>query len=84
MQQRVQIGKNFDSQPTWKRRVGVTFVYIPLLITVPFVIIGILLVKVHLKLIGAKEVKPFRDFVPSWSSHRYTYDNQIVYEDKDK
>jgi hypothetical protein len=44
--------------------------------------VGILLVKVHLKLIGAKGVKPFSDFVPRWSSHRYTYSNQIVYEEK--
>jgi hypothetical protein len=35
-------------------------------------------------MIGAQGVKPLRAFVPSWSSHRYTYGSQIVYEDKEK
>ena len=58
MQQRVQIGKNFDKQPDWKVRIGVLLVYIPLLITVPFVAMGIVFVKGHLRLVGAKGVKP--------------------------
>lgn len=82
MKQRVEIGKNFDKQPYWKVKTGVPLIYIPLLITVPFVAVGILLVKAHLKLVGAEGVKPFSDFLPSWASHRYHYDNQIVYGDE--
>lgn len=82
MQKRVEIGKNFDRQPDWKVRIGVSLIYIPLLTTVPFVAVGILLVRGHLKLIGAKGVKPFRDFVPSWASHRYMFGDQIVQLDK--
>lgn len=43
MQQRVQIGKNFDKHPDWKVKVGALLIYIPLLITVPLVAIGILM-----------------------------------------
>lgn len=82
MPQRVEIGNNFDSQPIWKIRIGVILIYIPLLITVPFIMVGILFVKAHLRLVGAKGIKPFRDFVPSWISHRYTFTDQIVYDDE--
>lgn len=84
MKRRVQIGKHFDEQPDWKIRLGVLLVYIPLLITIPFVAIGILFVKGHLRLIGAKGVQPFSDFLPRWASHRYNYDHQITHGDEKK
>ena len=82
MQERVEIGQNFVKQPAWKIKIGVPLIYIPLLTTVPFVAIAIVLVKGHLKLIGAKGVKPFSDFIPQWISHRYNYHNQITYGDE--
>jgi len=78
--QRVKIGKNFEKQPIWKVLIGVPLIYLPLIIAIPFVIIGIIAVRAHLKYVGATDVRPFRDFVPTWISHRYSYKNQIVYE----
>ncbi|MES9967675.1 MAG: hypothetical protein ABW074_10455 [Sedimenticola sp.] len=77
--ERVQIGKNYINQKGWKLFIGIPLIYIPLLITVPFVLIGVLLVKGHLKLIGARNVRSYWDFVPRWASHRYRLDNQITY-----
>ncbi|MGB5964678.1 MAG: hypothetical protein WBF77_13690 [Sulfurimonadaceae bacterium] len=78
--ERVKIGENFEKQPIWKVLIGVPLIYLPLIIAIPFVIIGIIAVRAHLKYVGATDVKPFRDFVPTWISHRYSYKNQIVYE----
>ena len=82
MEERVEIGKSFDALPNWRVKIGVLLIYIPLLITIPFVAIGILFVKGHLKMVGAKGIKPFSAFVPTWVSHRYTYNDQITYEDE--
>lgn len=78
--ERVKIGNNFEKQPVWKVLIGVPFIYLPLLIAIPFVTIAIITVRVHLKLVGATGVRPFRDFIPTWISHRYSYKDQIVYE----
>ena len=78
--ERVKIGNNFEKQTLWKVLIGVPFIYLPLLISIPFVTVGIITVRVHLKLVGATDVRPFRDFVPTWISHRYSYKDQIVYE----
>jgi len=51
--ERVQIGKNFEKQPTWIVRMGVSLIYLPLIITVPFVILGILAARGHLKFVNA-------------------------------
>lgn len=77
--ERVQIGNSYIDQPLWKVLIGVPLVYLPIIFSVPFVILCVLLVKTHLKLLGAKNIKPYRDFVPDWLSHRYQYHNQITY-----
>lgn len=77
---RVKIGNNFEKQPAWKVRLGVPLVYLPIIITIPFVILGVIVVRAHLKYVGATNIKSYWDFVPSWISHRYHYKNQIVYE----
>lgn len=76
---RVIVGKNYNEQPIWKRYLGVPLVYLPILVTIPFVIMGAVIVRLHLKYIGCMEVKSYSDFVPSWVSHRYSYKNQITY-----
>lgn len=76
---RVKIGDNFKAQPFWKVVVGVPLIYIPILVSIPFVIFCVFLVKTHLNLLGAKDVRPYWDFVPKWISHRYHYHNQITY-----
>jgi len=76
---RVKIGENFDDQPIWKIIIGVPLIYLPLIFSIPFVAICVFLVKSHLKLMGAKNIRPYRDFVPDWFSFRYKYSDQIVY-----
>lgn len=76
---RVRIGENFDRQPLWKVFIGVPLIYLPLLFSIPFVVICVWLVKAHLRLMGARQIRPFSDFVPGWDSHRYRYQNQIIY-----
>lgn len=76
---RVKLGCNFRQQPYWKLLLGVPMIYLPILTTIPFVFIGVLLVKTHLKLIGGSDIKSYWDFVPSWISHRYTHKNQITF-----
>ncbi len=77
--QRVIIGSNYQSQRLWKVFIGVPLIYVPLITTIPFVAIGALVVWAHLTLIGGKCVRSYWDFVPAWISHRYRYDNQIIY-----
>ena len=77
--ERVTIGLNFASQPTWKKFVGVPLIYLPIITTIPFVLIGVFLVRTHLVYVGGMNIRPYRDFVPSWISHRYQWGNQITY-----
>lgn len=76
---RVNIGQNFLGQPGWKLVVGVPLIYVPLITTIPFVLVGVLLVRIHLHFVGGRNIKSFWDFVPQWISHRYRYHDQIVY-----
>ncbi|MDD2310523.1 MAG: hypothetical protein PHH91_13160 [Desulfuromonadaceae bacterium] len=68
---RARIGDNYEKQPFWKLILGIPLVYLPLITTVPFVVIGIFLVKMHLKYVGGMDIKSYWDFVPAWRSHRY-------------
>ncbi len=77
-QDRVQIGCHYFEKPMWQRFLAVPFVYLPILTTIPFMIIGIFFVRIHLKYTGAQNLKKYIDFVPDWVSHRYTYSNQIT------
>mgnify|MGYP001827117589 CR=1 FL=1 len=76
---RVKIGSNYLRQPTCKLFLGVPLIYFPLITTTPFVLLGVLLVKTHLKWVGGINIRSYWDFVPAWASHRYRYDNQITY-----
>ncbi len=69
---RVRIGCNYEKQPLWKVILGVPLIYLPIITTVPFVIVGALLVKTHLKYVGGMNIKSYWDFVPAWTSHRYS------------
>ena len=73
---RVRIGCNYERQPLWKMLLGVPLIYLPILTTVPFVIIAVNLVKIHLKCVGGMDIKPYSDFVPDWVSHRYANEDQ--------
>lgn len=77
--ERVTIARGFLRQPYWKILVGVPLIYLPLLITIPFAVITVLLVRLHLTYIGAANLRTYGSFVPEWVSHRYGYANQITY-----
>jgi len=77
---RVVIGRNYENQPAWKRYLGVPLIYLPLIITVPFVIIGVILVRIHLYYVGGMNIRSYWSFVPAWISHRYRYTDQITYQ----
>lgn len=78
--ERVVIGKNYLKQPRWKIFLGVPLIYLPLITTVPFVLLGVLLVRTHLVYIGGMNIKSYWDFAPQWISHRYRYNDQIIYK----
>jgi hypothetical protein len=75
---RVQIGCNYAKQPFWKIIIGVPLIYVPILVVIPFLAVGLMIVRLHLKLIGAKNLKSYWDFVPAWITHRYTYKTQVT------
>ena len=56
---RITIGKNYSSQPGWKVFIGVPLIYIPLLTTVPFILIGVFLVRTHLAYVGGMNIKSY-------------------------
>ena len=68
---RVRIGCNYVKQPFWKVVLGVPLIYLPILTTVPFVAMGVILIRTHLKFVGGMEIKSYWEFVPDWMSHRY-------------
>ena len=80
--ERVRLGSNFRNQPYWKLVLGVPLIYLPILTTIPFVIIGVVLIKFHLKYIGGANIKSYWEFVPSWISYRYTHESQITFTSK--
>ena len=73
---RVEIGKNHKQLPVLQRGIGMVLIYLPLL-TFPFVIISAYLTYYHLRMVGAKNIKTWADFIPDRASHRYNLKNQI-------
>lgn len=80
MMNRVTIAKTFVKQPGLNIMLGVPLIYIPLITTLPFAVIAVLLVRAHLSLVGAKDLKKYRDFVPGWVTHRYQNSEQLQYK----
>ena len=76
--QRVQIGLPSLKVSTLRAFVGTFFIYLPILF-MPVIIMTALLVYIHLRMMGALDIKPLTDFLPDWKSHRYRYKSQIVY-----
>jgi hypothetical protein len=78
-EERVQIGSYFEDIPQWRFLAGVPLIYIPILVSIVPLVISALLVRTHLWMVGARGLRSYwRDFVPTWVSHRYTRSNQIV------
>ncbi len=77
---RVDIGVHYAKVSPWRVFVGLPFVYLPILV-MPFILLGGGLIYIHLRLMGAQNLKTLRDFLPAWDSHRYSYKTQIVKND---
>ncbi len=79
--ERVSIGKRFYTLSPWRRYVGSMLIYLPLVVSLPFVLIGALVLYAHLWVLGAKDLKPYWDFLPGWSTHRYNkLSDQITFK----
>ncbi|GEM_PF-355993 len=76
--ERAQIGCNYIDRPKWQKLIALPLIYVPILISVPFIIFAVVIVRLHLTITGAKNLKRYRDFLPTWLSHRYTYENQVT------
>tara|TARA_Y100000310_G_scaffold344515_1_gene457679 strand:- start:5 stop:553 length:549 start_codon:yes stop_codon:yes gene_type:complete len=75
---RIKIGDAYSQIPMWRQILGIPLIYIPVIVSVPFVILGVLFVKAHLWFLGAKNLKKYKDFIPHRKSYRYAYRDQIV------
>ncbi len=76
--QRVSIGVPFRNASALRAFVGLFFIYAPIIL-LPAFIVTALMVYVHLRIMGARDIKPLKDFLPDWKSHRYHYKSQIFY-----
>jgi len=77
---RVDIGVHYKQVSPWRVFVGLPFLYLPILV-MPFILLGGGLIYIHLRLMGAQNLKTLLDFLPAWDSHRYSYKTQIVKND---
>ncbi len=76
---RVHIGENHKKISSFQQIWGVALVYVPIL-SIPFVFFSAYVTYLHLKLMGAKNIKKYSDFLPDRKSHRYSMKNQITME----
>jgi len=76
--ERAQIGHNYVNRPKWQKLAALPLIYIPILVSVPFIIFAVVVVRLHLTVTGATKLKRYTDFLPTWLSHRYTYETQVT------
>ncbi len=69
---RIAIGKSFYELPAWRRYLGAALIYLPLFLSLPFVLLGALILYAHLAILGAKNLKGYRDFLPKGNTFRYS------------
>lgn len=74
---RVSIGENYLKVPFYRILFGVPVVYLPIVLF-PFVMLSGWLTYLHLRMIGAKNVFTYRDFLPEKNSYRYNFKTQII------
>ncbi len=75
--ERIEIGKGYASIGPIRRFFGVLFIYLPI-VFFPVVIIIAAMTAFSMKLLGAKNIKGYMDFVPDQKSHRYKFADQVV------
>ena len=74
---RVCIGENHKKLTLIQQIYGVLLIYVPI-ITMPFVFFSAYVSYLHLKLMGAENIKTLSDFLPDRKSHRYNLKSQII------
>ena len=79
---RIYIKDGYKKTSKLDKALAIFFIYIPLLVFTPFAILGVLAIRAHLYFLGAKNIKSYKDFLPSKDSYRYDIDTQIVTEGK--
>lgn len=68
---RIQIGVNFSEVARWRQLAAIPFIYVPIVVTIPFAVLGALFTVLHFKILGATNMKRYRDFLPARESFRY-------------
>jgi len=81
--ERVSIGADFDEISDTRAFIGLFFVYSPI-IFLPFILLAGWLTFVHLRIMGATNLKPLSAFLPDWKTHRYRFKNQIIKDDTNR
>ena len=74
---RVNIGDNYMNASSIRVFLGTPIIYLPIL-TLPFVFLSAWITFLHLWLLGAKNIRKYRDFIPDKRSHRYNYKSQPI------
>lgn len=78
---RISIGKSFYELPAWRRYIGAILIYLPLFFSLPFAVLGALILWAHLRTLGAKNLKTYWEFVPEGSTFRYSkLSDQITFD----
>lgn len=78
--ERIAIGRRFYELPAWRRYLGALLIYLPLFLSLPFVLLGAVILYAHLVTLGAKNLKRYSDFLPRNASFRYqTLKEQITF-----
>ena len=75
--ERLEIFEGYERISKYRVWLGLPFIYSPI-IFLPFILLSAWLVSLHLRMMGAKNLKRLRDFLPDPASHRYSYKSQIV------
>lgn len=73
----IAIRGNYGVMSVPKKAFAVMFIYLPILL-MPVVILVALLAYTHLRLLGATNLRRYRDFLPEKGSHRYDLKSQIL------
>ena len=76
---RVSFREDYEQRSFFTKFLGTALIYLPLL-TMPFVLLSAYITYVHLKLVGAKNIRPLSSFLPASGSHRYNLKTQITME----
>lgn len=74
---RVTIGREYEKVSPLRVFFGLIFIYGPI-VFLPFILMPAALIYIHLRIMGAKDLKTLSDFLPDRKSHRYEYKTQIV------